>query len=312
MNLKKSIKAFENAKKVIPGGVNSPVRAFKSVHCSPIFISEAKGSKITDIDGNIYIDFVSSWGPMILGHANDDVLSAINKAAANGTSYGAPTILETQIAEKIVSMIPSIEKVRMVNSGTEATMSAIRLARGYTKKEYIIKFSGNYHGHGDSFLIKAGSGAMTLGLPEIMDCLAPNGPVYQAGTLSGNPLAMSAGLTVLNKLDKKFYEELEIISRSIHQGLLNNIKATNTNAIINRNGSMLTLFFTDKKEINNYEDAMSCNTEKFSDYFQLMLEEGIYLPPSPYECLFFSSALSKDDIDKFISANKKVLKKLNT
>ena len=429
MNLKKSIKAFENAKKVIPGGVNSPVRAFKSVHCSPIFISEAKGSKITDIDGNIYIDFVSSWGPMILGHANDDVLSAINKAATNGTSYGAPTILETQMAEKIISMIPSIEKVRMVNSGTEATMSAIRLARGYTKKEYIIKFSGNYHGHGDSFLIKAGSGAMTLGLPdspgvtkntakdtlianyndlesveklltkhinrvsaiivepvagnmglvlpnkdflqglrklsdkyncllifdevmtgfrlaqagaqeyynvipdlttlgkiiggglpvgayggskEIMDCLAPNGPVYQAGTLSGNPLAMSAGLTVLNKLDKKFYEELEIISRSIHQGLLNNIKATNTNAIINRNGSMLTLFFTDKKEINNYEDAMSCNTEKFSDYFQLMLEEGIYLPPSPYECLFFSSALSKEDIDKFISANKKVLKKLNT
>ena len=166
MNLIKSIKAFEKAQKIIPGGVNSPVRAFKSVHCSPVFISKAKGSKITDIDGNIYIDFVSSWGPMILGHANDDVLHAINETAANGTSYGAPTILETQMAEKIISMVPSIEKVRMVNSGTEATMSAIRLARGYTKKKYIIKFSGNYHGHGDSFLIKAGSGAMTLGLPD--------------------------------------------------------------------------------------------------------------------------------------------------
>ncbi len=428
MNIKKSIKAFEKAQKVIPGGVNSPVRAFKSVHCSPVFISKAKGSKITDIDGNTYIDFVSSWGPMILGHADDDVLHAINETAANGTSYGAPTILETQMAEKIISMIPSVEKVRMVNSGTEATMSAIRLARGYTKKKYIIKFSGNYHGHGDSFLIKAGSGAMTLGLPdspgvtkntakdtlianyndlesvesllinhkhkvsaiivepvagnmglvlpkkdfllglrelsnnyncllifdevmtgfrlsrggaqeyynvvpdittlgkiiggglpvgayggskEIMDFLAPSGPVYQAGTLSGNPLAMSAGLTVLNKLNNNFYKNLETISKSIHQGMLDNIKSTKTKAVINRNGSMLTLFFTDKKEINNYEDAISCDKEKFANYFQLMLEQGIYLPPSPYECLFFSSALEKKDIDKFINANKIALEKLN-
>jgi glutamate-1-semialdehyde 2,1-aminomutase len=428
MELTKSIKEFKSAKEVIPGGVNSPVRAFKSVECSPIFISKAKGSKITDIDGNTYIDFVSSWGPMILGHAHDDVLQAINETAARGTSYGAPTILETQMAEKIISMIPSVEKVRMVNSGTEATMSAIRLARGYTKKEYIIKFSGNYHGHGDSFLIKAGSGAMTLGLPdspgvtkntakdtlianyndlesvekllvnnknkvsaiivepvagnmglvlpnkdflhglrnlcdsyncllifdevmtgfrlarggaqeyynikadittlgkiiggglpvgayggrsEIMDFLAPNGPVYQAGTLSGNPLAMSAGLTVLNKLDNSFFKRLELISSSIHQGLLNNIKATDTNAVINRNGSMLTLFFTDKNEINNYEDAISCDKEKFADYFQIMLEQGIYLPPSPYECLFFSSALEKEDIGKFINANKIALEKLN-
>ena len=362
MKLDNSINEFKLAQEVIPGGVNSPVRAFKSVHCSPIFISKAKGSKIFDIDGNEYIDFVSSWGPMILGHAHDDVLDAINTTAANGTSYGAPTRLETLMAQKIISMIPSVEKVRMVNSGTEATMSAIRLARGFTKKEAIIKFSGNYHGHGDSFLIKAGSGALTLGLPdspgvtkntakdtliaeyndldsvekllkekidgvaaiivepvagnmglvlpnktflqglrdlsdkyncvlifdevmtgfrlapggaqeyynvkadlttlgkiiggglpvgayggkkEIMDFLAPNGPVYQAGTLSGNPLAMSAGLTVLNKLDYNFYAKLESISSKIHQGLLSNIKETNTNAIVNRNGSMLTLFFTD-------------------------------------------------------------------
>jgi len=429
MDFTKSIKEFKLAQEVIPGGVNSPVRAFKSVNCSPIFISKAKGSKITDIDGNTYIDFVSSWGPMILGHAHDDILQAINETAARGTSYGAPTILETQMAEKIISMIPSIEKVRMVNSGTEATMSAIRLARGYTNKEYIIKFSGNYHGHGDSFLIKAGSGAMTLGLPdspgvtkntakdtlianyndlesvesllidhsnkvsaiivepvagnmglvlpnneflkglrelsdkyncllifdevmtgfrlaragaqeyynvlpdittlgkiiggglpvgayggskEIMDFLAPNGPVYQAGTLSGNPLAMSAGLTVLNKLDNNFYEKLEIISKSIHQGMLDNITSTKTKAVINRNGSMLTLFFTDKKEINNYEDAICCDKEKFANYFQLMLDQGIYLPPSPYECLFFSSALEKEDIDKFINANKIALEKLNT
>ena len=428
MDFRGSDKEFKLAQKVIPGGVNSPVRAFKSVNCSPIFISKAKGSKITDIDGNTYIDFVSSWGPMILGHAHEDVLNAINETAAKGTSYGAPTILETTMAKKIISMIPSIEKVRMVNSGTEATMSAIRLARGYTKKEYIIKFSGNYHGHGDSFLIKAGSGAMTLGLPdspgvtkntakdtlianyndlesveklliknnnkisaiivepvagnmglvlpkkmflqglrelcdkyncllifdevmtgfrlaragaqeyynvepdittlgkiiggglpvgayggraEIMDFLAPNGPVYQAGTLSGNPLAMAAGLTVLNKLDSEFYYKLEKISKSIHDGLLANIKLTNTKAVINRNGSMLTLFFTDKKEINNYEDAMCCDKKKFADYFELMLEQGIYLPPSPYECLFFSSALQEEDINKFILANKIALEKLN-
>jgi glutamate-1-semialdehyde 2,1-aminomutase len=427
MKLDNSINEFKLAQEVIPGGVNSPVRAFKSVHCSPIFISKAKGSKIFDIDGNEYIDFVSSWGPMILGHAHDDVLDAINTTAANGTSYGAPTRLETLMAQKIISMIPSVEKVRMVNSGTEATMSAIRLARGFTKKEAIIKFSGNYHGHGDSFLIKAGSGALTLGLPdspgvtkntakdtliaeyndldsvekllkekidgvaaiivepvagnmglvlpnktflqglrdlsdkyncvlifdevmtgfrlapggaqeyynvkadlttlgkiiggglpvgayggkkEIMDFLAPNGPVYQAGTLSGNPLAMSAGLTVLNKLDYNFYANLESISSKIHQGLLSNIKETNTNAIVNRNGSMLTLFFTDLDGINNYEDAIKCDTEKFADYFQIMLEQGIYLPPSPYECLFFSSSLDDNDINKFINANKIALEKL--
>ena len=382
MNLENSINEFKLAQEVIPGGVNSPVRAFKSVHCSPIFISKAKGSKIFDIDGNQYIDFVSSWGPMILGHAHDDVLEAINTTAANGTSYGAPTKLETLMAQKIISMIPSVEKVRMVNSGTEATMSAIRLARGFTKKEAIIKFSGNYHGHGDSFLIKAGSGALTLGLPdspgvtkntakdtliadynnldsverllieksdqiaaiivepvagnmglvlpnntflqglrelsdkyncllifdevmtgfrlaaggaqeyynvkadlttlgkiiggglpvgayggkkEIMDYLAPNGPVYQAGTLSGNPLAMSAGLTVLNKLDNDFYENLETISNKIHLGLTKNIKDTNTNAVVNRNGSMLTLFFTDLNQVNNYDDAIKCDTDKFAD-----------------------------------------------
>ena len=427
MNYKNSINEFELANELIPGGVNSPVRAFKNVDCSPVFISRAKGSEIIDIDGNKYIDFVSSWGPMILGHANEDVLNAIEKTANNGTSYGAPTIIESKMAQKIIDMVPSVEKVRMVNSGTEATMSAIRLARGFTNKEYIIKFSGNYHGHGDSFLIKAGSGALTLGLPdspgvtkntakdtlianfndlssvedlliekqekiaaiivepvagnmglvlpkkeflsglknlsikyncllifdevmtgfrlapggaqeyygvrpdittfgkiiggglpvgayggkkEIMDYLAPNGPVYQAGTLSGNPLAMSAGLTVLNHLDSDFYKKLENISSRIHDGLIKNIVETNTNAVINRNGSMLTMFFTDLKEINNYDDAMKCDLEKFSKYFKLMLEKGIYLPPSQYECLFFSSVLSDNDINTFLEANRETLKVL--
>ena len=424
MNYSKSVNEYKLANRLIPGGVNSPVRAFKSVDCSPLFISSAKGSEIIDIDGNRYIDFVSSWGPMILGHANDEVLKSIEKFAQKGTSYGAPTKIESQMAQKIIEMVPSVEKVRMVNSGTEATMSAIRLARGYTKKEYIIKFSGNYHGHGDSFLIKAGSGALTLGLPdspgvtkntakdtliadfndlesvenlliqkknlvaaiivepvagnmglvlpkkeflqalkdlsvkygcllifdevmtgfrlsaggaqeyynvipdittlgkiiggglpvgayggrkEIMDFLAPNGPVYQAGTLSGNPLAMSAGLTVLNQLNKELYQKLENISKKIHDGLLKNISETNTNAIINRNGSMLTMFFTNEKEVNNYEDAMKCDLNKFSKYFRFMLEKGIYLPPSQYECLFFSIAHTDKDIDNFLIANKEVL-----
>ena len=424
MKYNKSINEFRLANQLIPGGVNSPVRAFKSVDCSPVFIASAKGSKITDIDGNKYIDFVSSWGPMILGHANKDVLNSIENTATNGTSYGAPTKIESEMAQKIIEMVPSIDKVRMVNSGTEATMSAIRLARGFTKKEYIIKFSGNYHGHGDSFLIKAGSGALTLGLPdspgvtkntakdtliadfndldsvehlliqkrdlvaaiivepvagnmglvlpksgflnglkrlsvkyncllifdevmtgfrlakggaqeyynvipdlttlgkiiggglpvgayggkkEIMDFLAPIGPVYQAGTLSGNPLAMSAGLTVLNQLDDKLYNKLENISNRIHQGLLKNIEETNTNAIINRNGSMLTMFFTSEKEVNNYEDAMNCDLVKFSKYFKLMLDRGIYLPPSQYECLFFSSVLSEKDINDFLKANRESL-----
>tara|TARA_B100001287_G_scaffold145751_1_gene122688 strand:- start:2426 stop:3724 length:1299 start_codon:yes stop_codon:yes gene_type:complete len=423
-----SIKNFEDAKKLIPGGVNSPARAFKSVECNPIFISKAKGSKIYDVDGNSYIDFVSSWGPMILGHSDNDVINTIKNVSTNGTSYGAPTIVETKMAKKITEMVPSIEKVRMVNSGTEATMSAIRLARGFTKKDLIIKFSGNYHGHGDSFLISAGSGAMTLGKPdspgvtsniakdtliaefnnidsvsylfhkfknkisavivepvagnmgvvlpknnflkklrlltkennsllifdevmtgfrlssggaqklynvlpdittlgkiiggglpvgayggrkEIMNFLSPNGPVYQAGTLSGNPLAMSAGLCMLNKLNNKIYNSLEKKSKIIYEGLMNNINETGTKAIINQVGSMLTLFFTEKKEINNYNDAKSCNLKLFAKYFQFMLNNGIYLPPSQFESLFISDAISYEEINYFIKINKKALNHIN-
>ena len=424
---KKSIKAFQESSKVIPGGVNSPVRAFKSVGCDPVFFERGKGSKLYDIDGNKYIDCVSSWGPLIFGHSDNETVSAINFCSEKGTTYGAPTLIETEVAEKIVEMVPSIESVRMVNSGTEATMSAIRLARGYTKKELIIKFAGNYHGHGDSFLIKAGSGALTLGLPDspgvtkntardtliatyndknsvekvlkenidnvaaiivepiagnmglvtpdnrflkglrelsleydcllifdevmtgfrvaqggaqelynvkpdittlgkviggglpvgayggskkIMDYLAPQGPVYQAGTLSGNPLAMNAGLSVLKRLNHETFDILEKVSLKIHKGFLRNIEETNTKAIINRVGSMMTLFFTDSDNVCNFEDALSCDTDKYSNYFKSMLDMGVYLPPSQYECCFFSTSLTNDDIDKIIHSNKIALNNL--
>ena len=424
---KKSINAFSEAKKFIPGGVNSPVRAFKSVDSTPVFFEKGKGSKMIDIDKNEYIDCVSSWGPLIFGHANETIINSIIETSKNGTTYGASTEIETLIAKKIVDMVPSVEKVRMVNSGTEATMSAIRLARGYTNKEKIIKFSGNYHGHGDSFLIKAGSGAVTLGLPdspgvtkniakdtlianfnniesveklfndnskniaavivepiagnmglvkplktflqdlrnlcnkfksvlifdevmtgfrvaaggaqelygvhpdlttlgkiiggglpvgayggkeEIMNLLAPEGPVYQAGTLSGNPLAMSAGLTVLNLLENKVYEKLENISKKIEDGWNKNIIETKTKAHIARVGSMMTLFFSDKNQINNYNDALELNTVQYAKYFKSMLNMGVYLPPSQYECLFLSTAIDDDDIDHLIKSNKKALEEL--
>jgi glutamate-1-semialdehyde 2,1-aminomutase len=424
---KKSINAFSEAKKFIPGGVNSPVRAFKSVDSTPVFFEKGKGSKMIDIDKNEYIDCVSSWGPLIFGHANETIINSIIETSKNGTTYGASTEIETLIAKKIVDMVPSVEKVRMVNSGTEATMSAIRLARGYTNKEKIIKFSGNYHGHGDSFLIKAGSGAVTLGLPdspgvtkniakdtlianfnniesveklfndnskniaavivepiagnmglvkpqktflqelrnlcnkfksvlifdevmtgfrvaaggaqelygvhpdlttlgkiiggglpvgayggkeEIMNLLAPEGPVYQAGTLSGNPLAMSAGLTVLNLLENKVYEKLENISKKIEDGWNKNIIETKTKAHIARVGSMMTLFFSDKNQINNYNDALELNTMQYAKYFKSMLNMGVYLPPSQYECLFLSTAIDDDDIDHLIKSNKKALEEL--
>ena len=426
MKHKNSIEAFEKAQKLIPGGVNSPVRAFKSVGTNPIFIDSAKGAIIRDIDGNEYIDFVSSWGPLILGHAHPEIVKAIQTTAEKGTSYGAPTLAETEMAELIIGMMPSIEKVRMVNSGTEATMSALRLARGYTGREMVIKFEGCYHGHADSFLIKAGSGAITLGLPdspgvtkaaakdtliaeynnkesvnklfekhknqiaavivegipgnmgvvppvddflkflrqitkenktllimdevitgfrigtggaqnyygieadlttlgkiiggglpvgayggksEIMDKLAPNGPVYQAGTLSGNPLAMSAGITMLKilKQNPEIYIELEKKAARLEEGLRENMAKTGTNGVINRVGSMMTLFFTEEEKVENFDQAMKADTSRYADYFRKSLEEGIYLAPSQFECLFVSAAHTEDDIEKIIDASYKAM-----
>ncbi|MCX6230085.1 MAG: glutamate-1-semialdehyde 2,1-aminomutase [Bacteroidetes bacterium] len=429
MQFSKSIEAFKKAQELIPGGVNSPVRAFKSVKLNPVFISKAKGAYITDIDGNQFIDFVASWGPLIFGHAHDTILAAIAEAAVKGTSYGAPTEYETEMAQLIVDMVPSIEKVRMVNSGTEATMSAIRLARGFTKRECILKFAGNYHGHGDSFLIKAGSGAITLGLPdspgvtsstakdtliaeynnldsvrtifkqkgneiaaviveavagnmgvvlpspgfleglreictengtllifdevitgfrlakggaqeyynvmpdittlgkiiggglpvgayggrkEIMDMLAPIGPVYQAGTLSGNPLAMAAGIAMLKliKNTSDFYSELERKAAKLEAGIRKNMEITGTKGVINRVGSMMTFFFTNDAKITSFDEAMKSDADKYARFFKLSLESGIYLAPSQYECLFVSYAHSDKDIETLIAANLEALKQL--
>ena len=423
----KSQSAYKESEKLIPGGVNSPVRAFRSVESTPVFFKSGNGSKMTDIDDNTYIDCVGSWGPLIFGHADKYTIDSIIETSRNGTTFGAPTELETKMASKIIEMVPSVEKVRMVSSGTEATMSAIRLARGYTKRNLIIKFSGNYHGHFDSFLIKAGSGAMTLGKPdsqgvtkniakdtlvaefndiesviklfnknkgkiagviiepiagnmglvipenkflnqlrnictenkallifdevmsgfrvskggaqeifnvkpdittlgkviggglpagayggksEIMDHVAPDGPVYQAGTLSGNPLAMAAGLSVLERLNDNIYKKLEDISSKIHEGFQFNINKTGVKANIARVGSMMTLFFSDLEKIKNYSDAKKCDTSKYAKYFMSMLELGVYLPPSQYECLFLSNKIDENDIDKIVDSNLKSLKKI--
>ena len=427
MRNKKSKELFKKAKKLIPGGVNSPVRAFKSVGGEPLFIKKASGSKIYDADGNEYIDYVGSWGPMIVGHSNPKVVSALKKAIVNGTSYGAPTELEVQLAEMVIKAFPSIEMVRMVNSGTEATMSAIRLARAYTNRNKVIKFEGCYHGHVDSLLVKAGSGAATLGLPdspgvppdfakntitipfndiervkdvlekegekiaciilepvignigvvppkngflqelrevtkkygivlifdevmtgfrvayggtqelynikadltclgkiiggglpvgayggkrEIMEMVAPAGPVYQAGTLSGNPLAMTAGIETLKILSKSgIYKKLDKISEKLCKGMEDGARESGIPVYSTRVGSMFSMFFTDK-EVIDYTTAKTSDINRFSKYFSLMLKGGIYLAPSQFEAGFVSLAHSDSDIDRTIEVSRKTLKKL--
>ena len=422
----KSDKLFSKAQHFIPGGVNSPVRAFQAVGRAPLFIQKSKGSYVWDQDGNKFIDYVGSWGPMILGHAQPAIVKAIQRASSSGTSFGAPTELEVKMAEIITDIIPSIEMVRMVNSGTEATMSAIRLARAFTGREKIIKFEGCYHGHGDSFLIKAGSGALTLGVPdspgvpagtaqntltaryndlasvtnliannpdavaaiivepvvgnmgcvlpgpgfleglseickqhgillifdevmtgfrvslggaqerfkikpdlttlgkiiggglpvgayggkrEIMEMVAPSGPMYQAGTLSGNPLAMSAGLVMLRTLSgsKSIYKQLEQQSALLERGIRRNIKSLGLDLTFNRVGSMFTLFFT-KTNVVDYDSAKQSDTKRFSIYFNEMLNRGIYLPPSQFEAAFISASHSVTDINKTIAANLEALR----
>ncbi|MBY0425774.1 MAG: glutamate-1-semialdehyde 2,1-aminomutase [Cytophagales bacterium] len=421
MNRSRSEALFSKAKEVIPGGVNSPVRAFRAVGGHPVFMKSAKGAYLYDEDGNEYIDLINSWGPMLLGHANPVIEEAVRGAISGSLSFGAPTAREVEMAELIISMVPSIEKVRMVNSGTEATMSAIRVARGYTKRDKIIKFEGCYHGHGDSFLIAAGSGAVTMGVPdslgvtanvakdtltaifndldsveslakayeghiaaiivepvvgnmgcvaplpgfleglralcdkygivlifdevmtgfrlsaggaqelfnvkpdlttlgkiigggmpvgayggkkEIMDCVSPLGGVYQAGTLSGNPIAMAAGIAMLTQLknDPSIYSKLENISKSIVDGWSTNLSKLGLNFTINRVGSMFSLFFTEK-EVVNFETAKTSNLNIFGLYFNEMLNRGIYLAPAQFEALFVSTALDEACINKIISAH---------
>lgn len=428
MKIEKSKSLFSRAKNYIPGGVNSPVRAFKAVGGDPIFFKSAKGAHMMDEDGNSYIDMINSWGPMILGHANPLVEEAVIRAIQSSPSFGAPGEREVLIAELICQLVPSIERVRMVNSGTEATMSAIRVARGYTGKDKFIKFEGCYHGHGDSFLIAAGSGAMTMGTPdspgvtagttkdtllapynnldavreivknhkgeiaaiiiepvagnmgcvlpvagfleglreicdqegivlifdevmtgfrlarggaqerlglipdmttlgkiiggglpvgayggkkEIMDFVSPQGPVYQAGTLSGNPVAMAAGYTMLRYLSdhQETYGKLESNTKRIVSGYRETLEVLGLNYTINQIGSMYSLFFTDQQVVD-FETAKSCDTALFGSYFNKMLEQGIYLAPSQFETLFVSAVLSDDDIDQIIRANDESLKSL--
>lgn len=422
----RSHQAFEEAKKVLPGGVNSPVRAFKSVGLTPIYMDHGIGSRIYDIDGNSYIDYVGSWGPLIMGHAHPEVVKALQETAAKGTSFGAPTLLETQMAQLVAERVPSIEVVRMVNSGTEATMSAIRLARGYTGRSKIMKFEGSYHGHADSLLIKAGSGVATLGLPdspgvpesvaantltvpyndlesvklaferfgeeiagvivepaagnmgvvppqpgfleglrritteygsllifdevmtgfrvhlhcaqglygvtpdltclgkviggglpvgayggkrEIMEQIAPSGPIYQAGTLSGNPLAMIAGYTTLSLLTPEVYDRLERLSAKLQAGLEANAKEAGIPSVINRVGSMVCPFFTNEQVIN-YDTAKTSDLELFRRYFGALVQEGINIAPSQFEGMFVSGVHTDEDIDATIEAHRKALQKL--
>lgn len=414
----KSKAAFKEAVNLLPGGVNSPVRAFKSVDIDPIFMEKGKGAHIYDIDGNKYIDYVLSWGPLILGHANDQVVQALQKVAETGTSFGAPTLIENKLAELVIERVPSIEMVRMVSSGTEATMSALRLARGYTGRNKILKFEGCYHGHGDSLLIKAGSGVATLGLPdspgvpesvakntitvpyndlesvryafeqygediaaiivepvagnmgvvppqpgflqglrdlttehgailifdevmtgfrvdyhcaqghfgvtpdltclgkvigggvpvgafggkrEIMERIAPSGTIYQAGTLSGNPLAMTAGYETLRQLTPETYVEFNRKADLLEAGLKAAAEKYDIPHTINRVGSMVCIFFTNE-DVINYDKAKTSDLQLFAAYYREMAGQGVFLPPSQFEGLFLSTAHTDLDIEQTIEA----------
>jgi glutamate-1-semialdehyde 2,1-aminomutase len=422
-----SAKLFEQAKKYIPGGVNSPVRACRSVGCDPVFITKAAGAILTDADGNEYVDFVCSWGPMIVGHAHPDVIGAVQKAAASGTSFGAPTPVEIDLAAMVVEALPSVEKVRFVNSGTEATMSAVRLARGYTGKKVVVKFDGCYHGHADSFLVKAGSGIITLGIPgspgvpdeivkntlsipyndvdalertlrdenleiacvivepvagnmgcvppkpgfleklrdltrelgivlifdevitgfrlsyggaqqyygispdltcfgkiiggglpvgayggksEIMNCVAPDGPVYQAGTLSGNPLAMVAGIATLHLLQKpRFYEQLEEKAAGFAEKLEDIAASVGIDVQLNRVGSMMTGFFA-SAPVTDFESAMKADANRYAQHYRQMLAGGIYLAPSQFETAFISAVQTEELLLKAIKMTEWSFKKI--
>ena len=416
---------FAQAKQLIPGGVNSPVRAFKSVGGTPRFIQRAEGAWLYDEDGNRYLDYINAWGPMILGHAFPPVVEAVQAAIGKSFSYGAPTAAEVEMAAQITKMMPSVQKVRMVNSGTEATMAAIRLARGYTGRDKIIKFSGCYHGHGDSFLIAAGSGAATFGIPdsqgvtksvaketlvaeyndlarvealveanrreiaaiivepvvgnmglvlpkagfleglrkictqndillifdevmtgfrlapggaqelfgihpdltclgkiiggglpvgayggktEIMDLISPQGPVYQAGTMSGNPIAMAAGLATLRYLDshREIYTQLNQSTQSLAEGMRAILKQSQIQYTVHQLGSMLTVFFTEIP-VWNYGDAKSCDTSKFALFYQELLRNEVYFPPSQFESLFVSAAIGKTECDLTLAAFEKAI-----
>jgi len=427
MKTDRSAQLFLEAKTLMPGGVNSPVRACRSVGCEPLFVRKASGCMLTDVDGNEFIDFVGSWGPMILGHSHPEVVEAICRTAADGTSFGAPSPLEVELAAMVCDAVPSIEKVRFVNSGTEATMSAVRLARGYTGRKAVVKFDGCYHGHADSFLVKAGSGVITLGIPgspgvpedivkntvsipynneavleqtlrnanldiacvivepvagnmgvvapapnflrrlreltrelgivlifdevitgfrlalggaqerfgvipdltclgkiiggglpvgayggkrELMEMIAPDGPVYQAGTLSGNPLAMAAGLAMLNIVKRPgFYAELEEKSAWFGDEMEKLAAAAPVPIVLNRIGSLMTCFFTDKP-VTDFESALQANTALYGQYYRHMLAGGVWLAPSQFEAAFISAAHDRAHLEQALRVTESSFKKL--
>ncbi len=424
--MSRSKELFQEAQRFIPGGVNSPVRAFRGVGGDPVFIKRAEGPHLYDEDGNRYIDYVGSWGPMIAGHAHPSVVDAVREAALSGLSFGAPTELETRMAQRLCEIVPSMDLVRMVNSGTEATMSAIRLARGFTKRDRIVKFEGCYHGHGDALLVKAGSGALTLGVPsspgvpasfaqhtvtltyndieqvrdffaregdtiacvivepvagnmncippvsvfletlrevcdqhdcvlifdevmtgfrvalggaqahfgvtpdlttlgkvigggmpvgafggrrEVMECIAPLGPVYQAGTLSGNPVAMAAGLAMMDIVSEPGFHRLVIEKTNrLVDGILEQASAAGISMTANRAGAMFGFFFSMEHPITRFQQVLACDVDQFRIFFHGMLNHGVYLAPSAFEAGFLSSAHSSSDIDKTVAAAGQVLR----
>lgn len=423
----RSAEAFHRAVQLLPGGVNSPVRAFKGVGGTPVFFESGQGPLLFDLDGNEYIDYVASWGPMLQGYSFYPVVEAVREQAQRATSFGAPCLLELELANLLISNVPSMEKVRMVNSGTEATMSVIRLARGITKRDRIVKFAGCFHGHADSLLVQAGSGVLTLGLPdspgvpaalaeqtltlpyndveairdvfhrfgseiagvivepiagnmgcippvsgfleelrtqttlhgsllifdevmtgfrvarggaqelfditpdlttlgkvmggglpvgafggstELMDQLAPEGPIYQSGTLSGNPLAMAAGCALLRSLDSDFHEELDELTRTLTEGIQTAARTNGVALCTNTVCGMFSFFFTEQHRVSNYQDATRCDTTKYSRFFHEMLQRGIYFAPSAYECAFVSGSHTTAQIDKTLAAFHDVFSQL--
>ena len=343
--MSKSENLYNAARELIPGGVNSPVRAFTGVGGTPLFIERADGAYLYDVDGKAYIDYVGSWGPMVLGHNHPAIRNAVIEAAERGLSFGAPTEMEVKMAALVTELVPTMDMVRMVNSGTEATMSAIRLARGFTGRDKIIKFEGCYHGHADCLLVKAGSGALTLGQPnspgvpadfakhtltclgkiigggmpvgafggrrEVMDALAPTGPVYQAGTLSGNPIAMAAGFACLSEVAQPgVHETLTELTNQLAQGLLDAARDAGIPLVVNNVGGMFGIFFTDAPTVTCYQDVVKCDVERFKRFFHLMLEEGVYLAPSAFEAGFMSIAHSEEDIDNTVAAARNAFAKL--
>ena len=425
----RSLREFERAQHCIPGGVNSPVRAFRAVGGTPVFFERAQGALLFDIDARRYVDYVGTWGPALVGHAHPRVVDAVREAAARGLGFGAPTVLETEMAERVCALVPSMDKVRMVSSGTEATMSAIRLARGFTARDTIVKFEGCYHGHADSLLVKAGSGALTFGVPtspgvpaglaeltltagfndagsvreafarfgdriaavivepiagnmncvppvpgfleslreccdehgtvlvfdevmtgfrvapggaqalygvrpdlttlgkvigggmpvgafggrrDIMDHIAPDGPVYQAGTLSGNPIAMTAGLTTLEIIGADgFHDRLSATTSRLVEGLRERAAAAGVGLATNHVCGMFGLFFTDAARVNSFADVMACDTQRFARFFHAMLDEGVYLAPSAFEAGFVSGAHDDEHLETTFRAAEKAFAKVS-